>query len=379
MTPRERLLYVMNGGIPDRVPVSPFVQEEFLSYYFNKSNTDRLIDAVKCAEELDFDLITKQYIYAAPYFMMKSYPNWEIETSTEKKDGNIYKITKVKTPSRELRHVEGAPYIEQSITGIHFSTIEYLIKDENDFEAFRKYCPEMGKQVANEIIEAGKFATKYIGTRGINCPWAIGSVYNLVSTYMDVQQLMMDALVEEDYYKTYMNFFADIVAKNYEVFAQSDYDCVGIQGNIANGSMMGEDFFNEHVLPYERRTLDILNAVKKPSIYHNCGNAKSLYPCYKELGITAWETIAPPPQGDNNLAEVKEYFGSSLILCGGLDQINFLKEATPEEVENAAAAATEIGKPGGYYIFAASDYLEKNTPIENIKAMIRGSKAAGKY
>lgn len=30
MTSRERLLCVLNGGIPDKVPVSPFIQEEYL-------------------------------------------------------------------------------------------------------------------------------------------------------------------------------------------------------------------------------------------------------------------------------------------------------------------------------------------------------------
>ena len=48
MTSRERLLCVLNGGIPDKVPVSPFIQEEYLSYYF--INTDRLFDAVALFE-----------------------------------------------------------------------------------------------------------------------------------------------------------------------------------------------------------------------------------------------------------------------------------------------------------------------------------------
>ena len=45
----------------------------------------------------------------------------------------------------------------------------------------------------------------------------------------------------------------------------------------------------------------------KPTIYHNCGNAKVLYPEYKKLGITVWETVAEAPQGDSILAEAKEY------------------------------------------------------------------------
>ncbi len=36
LTARERLLLVLSGQIPDRVPVSPFVQDEYLSYFYPK-------------------------------------------------------------------------------------------------------------------------------------------------------------------------------------------------------------------------------------------------------------------------------------------------------------------------------------------------------
>lgn len=35
-----------------------------------------------------------------------------------------------------------------------------------------------------------------------------------------------------------------------------------------------------------------------------------------------------------------------------------------------------VGKKGAHYIFACSDYLEIGTPLENVKALLRGAKAA---
>lgn len=379
MNSRERLLCVLAGQTPDRVPISPFVQEEYLSYYFGKKDPSRLLDAVPLAEELGFDLITRQYLAPAPYFMTDSAPNWDVRTIEEVRDGNFYRTTTVDTPEGQLKQVEGAQYNENILSGIHLSTVEYLIKGEDDFEVFRKYVPTMGKAGHDAILEAGKFARKTIGQRGVTCPWAIGGVYNLASTYINVQDMVVDALAEEDYYAAYMDLFTDIAISNYAAFAESEFDCVGIQGNIANGAMMGEEYFSEHVLPYERRALEVIIQSGKPTIYHNCGNAKNLYPCYKELGITAWETVSPPPQGDNDLAEAKAYFGDSLVLSGNFDQVNFLKTATPEAVEQAAASLMAVGKPGGHYIFAASDYLEVDTPLENVKAMLRGARSQADY
>ena len=379
MTSRERLLCVLSGETPDMVPVSPFIQEEYLSYYFNKANTDRLYDAVALRKELDFDLVTRQYVNEIPYFLQRSFTNWEVERKLEVVNGNYIRTMTVTTPSRVLKQVEGAPYNEKMLNGIHFSTMEYLIKDSDDFEVFQKYCPKREQQDVDHILESGKAARKEIGDLGISCPWAMGGVYNLASTYINVQDMMVDALMDEDYYHDYMQFFADLVSSDHEIFIKSEFDCVGMQGNIANGGMMGSDYFEEQVLPYERQAIDVLRDGGKPIIYHNCGKAKSLYPAYKKLGITVWETISEAPQGDNVLAEAKEYFGDDLILFGNFDQVHFLKEASPEEVEKRAYDLMMTGKKGGHYIFACSDYLEIGTPLENVKALLRGARAASKY
>ena len=379
MTSRERLLCVLNGDVPDRVPVSPFVQEDFLSDYFNKSGTDRLLDGIACAKELDFDLMAKENKYGFPHFMRKSYPNWQLDIKTFVEKGNYYKITTIKTPLKELKQVEVAPYDEKSITGIHVSTTEYLIKDESDFEAFNKYVPEMDKADVEFILEGGRFAKKSIEDVGISNPWGTGGVYNQVSNYIDIQNMMMDSLTDEEYYQAYMSKFADLIGKSNEIFAISEFDSVGVAGNIANGSMVGESFFNQHILPYETIALKPLIQANKPTIYHNCGYAKKLYSCYKTLGVTCWETIAQLPQGDNCLQDAKEFFGTSIVLCGTLDQVVYLKNATPEEIFALAAQTVLIGKPNAHYIFAASDFLEKGTPIENIRAMIAGAKSTAAY
>ena len=379
MTPRERLQAVLSFEIPDRVPCSPFIQEEYLTFYFGHSCSDRLVDGLKCAKELEIDFIAKDNKYCMPHFFKKSRVNWTITADKKIEKGNYYIIREIETPIKTLRQVEAGPYIPGSITGMHFSTLEYLIKDESDFAAFKKYMPKMDSEDIGFILEGGKTARNILGCHGISCPWSIGSVYNLVSSVIDVQDMMVDSKCEEDYYKEYMMFFAGLTAEHNGIMAESLFDAVGIQGNIANGAMVGNQYFDECILPYESIALLPLLDAGKPSIYHNCGCARNLYPSYKKLGITCWETMAKAPLGDNTIEEAKSYFGDCLVLCGTLDQVSFLKSASPEEVYIATAEAVRFGKPGGRYIFAASDYLEANTPIENVRAMIAAVKAEGFY
>lgn len=170
MTSRERLLCVLRGEIPDKTPVSPFVQEEYLSYYFDKKDTSRLYDAVALAKELDFDLITRQYVNATPYFVQRSFPNWEVVETKGKQGSNYVRTTVIHTPEGDLKQVEAAEYNEKILSGIHFSTVEYMLKDQDDFELFKKYCPKREAQDDEHILESGKISRAEVGDLGITCP-----------------------------------------------------------------------------------------------------------------------------------------------------------------------------------------------------------------
>lgn len=380
MTSRERILTVLNGGIPDRVPVAPFIQQEFMADYFKRSDTDRLIDASICADELGFDLITKQNINTKPYFLKKNFPNWEINEKNVIEGDNYFKITTITTPKKTFKQVEGVPYKVDILEGIHYVTREFMINNAEEFEIFMEYVPKQDDDHKAGIIKNGKFAHKYIEQRGINAPWSCGGVFNLAATFIDTQNMLMDAICDPEYYHAYMSFFSDVLAKDAACFAESEYDVVGMQGNMANGSMMGENHFREYILPYEKKAYDVLKQANKPVLYHNCGNATNLFPCYKDMGISIYETLAPPPIADTDMKMAKKFFSDTdIVLCGTFDQVEFLKKGTPDAIYKRAAEIMEVGKPNGKYIFAASDYIEQNTPLENFKAMLAGALSAAKY
>ena len=380
MTGRERILAVLQGEIPDRVPIGLFVQEEFLAYYFpDRKKVDRVVEGVECAKAFGFDIMTRANTYSTAYFFKKSYPNWEVDEQNTHQDGNIYRTITIDTPDGALKQREMAPYDERTISGIPFMTIEYLIDDERDFEIFRKFVPELDADDIRNIREDAVLTKNIIGDVGVSAPWGWGGVYNYASDYRDIQKLMMDPYLNPDFYREYMETLKTLIVKFYEVLTDTEFDCVGVQGNIANAAMVGAKFFDEHILPYEKQVVDTIRQAGKFSIYHNCGKARVLYPSYLKLQMDVWETVSPPPQGDNDLAEAKAALGDKLILSGNLDQIDFLKRATLEEVDAEVTRIMQTGKPDGKYIFAASDFLEKGTPLENITQMVEVAKREGKY
>jgi len=143
--------------------------------------------------------------------------------------------------------------------------------------------------------------------------------------------------------------------------------------------MVGADFFDKYILPFEKELVKAIQDVGKFTLYHNCGKAKVLQESYVKMGLDMWETVAALPQGDNDLKEAKDLIGDRITLSGNLDQVHFLKKASFEEIEEEVARIMHIGKPGGRYIFAASDFLEQGTPVENVKKVIEVAKREGCY
>ncbi|NLW56284.1 MAG: hypothetical protein GX050_06680 [Firmicutes bacterium] len=380
MTSRERILTVLGGGIPDRVPVGLFVQEEYLGWFFpEKKKVDRVKDAVECAQILGFDLLVRDRAFESPHFMKRSYTNWEVNESTKKDKGNFYRIFEIATPDGVLKQVEVGPYDERTGSGIHLATIEYLIKDEKDLEIFQKYIPRIDRETVAAMKERASFSRELIGDLGISAPWSWGGVFNQAATYRNVQDLLMDAYINPGFYQSYMETMTDLIIEFNSALAEAEFDCIGIQGNIANSAMVGPDYFEQFILPYEKKLVDTIKGAGKFTLYHNCGKAQVLQNSYVKLGIDMWETVAAPPQGDNDLKEAKAKIGDKLTLSGNLDQVDFLKRASLKEVEEKVTEIMHIGKPGGRYIFAASDFLEQGTPLENVKKVIEVAKREGVY
>jgi uroporphyrinogen-III decarboxylase len=380
VSPRERLQLVLSGELPDRVPVSPFVQDEYLSlYYPQKKTVHRVYDAVDLSRELGFELIAKPRDFEHPHFLRKSFPNWELREEREVCDGQILVKRSIETPARTLTQFQVGPDAGAATAGIHLSTSEYFLKDKEDIEAFIAYMPEIDEETIAEMKAVTAQWREALGEDGIAAPWGWCSVFNMVSEYRNIESLVMDTFDMPALYAALLSKLSDQMAVYNAYLAETDVECVGVQGNIANGAMFSSDFFAEHVEPYEKPVIDAIHANGAYTVYHNCGAARQLYPNYKRMGFTVWETVSEAPVGDNTLADAKSFFGESMCLLGNLDQIEFLKTASPEAVEDRTRSVVETGRPGGHYIFSTSDFLEKGTPIDNVKTMISAAKEAGRY
>jgi uroporphyrinogen-III decarboxylase len=156
-------------------------------------------------------------------------------------------------------------------------------------------------------------------------------------------------------------------------------DFISMSGNMASGSMAGPRMFAEYVMPYEKRVIAEVHREGAKIIYHNCGDAKLLLPLYAEMGIDMYESLTAAPYGDTVLEDALKTIGMPTALSGGIDQIEFLKKATPDQVR--ARVKEILGKvtSRGGFVLAASDYICEGTPEENLLALGEAGLEFGAY
>jgi uroporphyrinogen-III decarboxylase len=104
--------------------------------------------------------------------------------------------------------------------------------------------------------------------------------------------------------------------------------------------------------------------------YHNCGHTRSLIRegTFNRIGADIIETIAPPPCGDNDLAESRAWLDSSICSKGNLN-LGLLREGTPEDV-TAATRDMAAAVRGYAHIYSTADAVLEGTPPQNFIAFV---------
>jgi uroporphyrinogen-III decarboxylase len=168
-------------------------------------------------------------------------------------------------------------------------------------------------------------------------------------------------------YKTHIQFMIDAYP-----------DVIAYGGNIANGKMVGPDFFKQHIWPYEKELIEFIQSQGVAVLYHNCGYARKLLPLYPSLGMRAYESMTPHPHGDTVLAEAVQIFGEGTTLIGNIDQIDLLRYGTPAEIRETVRQVLDTVRGRSHFILATTDYFNDETPHENIHALAEAGHEFGR-
>lgn len=390
MTGRERLLTAIQGGIPDRVPVTLFIQDQghFLSQMHPEVDPwDYLTLQLKVVElqrqfgadvmvRVLFGLNDPLSIHMGGLNVSRQTEHWEVTRQTHRHGDVAIERCTIRTPDGVLTQ-------ETTRTEIRPGTFLYAcpkkpIKTPHDLEIAIRHEPGMPPSFPEHARQWIAPLKQAVGEDGIVACWAPHGPFNNASLLIDHETLYSLFLIDYGFYERLMNFAMNRILDAARAMADSGADLLCVGGNVPGG-FLGRRVYDEYVLPFEKRYIDFLQQNGTPAMYHNCGQLMALVESYKELGVRVVEPFSPPPLGDGDLRRAKEVVGGAYSILGGVDQVNVIQKGTREQIQRQTGSQMLAGKPGGGFILQSADFLEYGTPEENVETFVKTARELSPY
>ena len=382
MTPRERFLSVLNGKLPDRVPITLFIQDtgHFLNQVYPAIDAWDLealqLKVIELQKQLGVDVFVRLLFCTedSHHWLFggvdidHSTEDWRVETREQwKNEQTLLKRSTITTPAGVLTQ-ELSIFEERKGTWMMACT-EKPIKEPHDLEIAKQYEPRMPADWPDRAKQRISRIRAALGDDGILGTWSPYGPYNIVSLLIHHNELYCLFLTDPDYFKRLMEFSIKRSADYLRAIDAAGVDVHCIGGNVGGG-FLGRRHFEDHILPFERRYMDMVQENGTPGCYHNCGEIMNLVESYKKLGARWVEPFSPYPLGDADLAKAKEIVGDAYIITGGIDQVNVLQKGSIDDVKRLTEETIKIGKAGGGFVLQSADFLEYGTPVENVEAYV---------
>jgi hypothetical protein len=362
---------VLDGQIPDRVPVVAFVDGVFLHSYLGRGVDDLCADTVAFCRSFGFDAIVRVYCQEVDEWETTE---WRLGTKISQRGGVEQRIKTIETPGGLLREVMIVNQIQPGLVQTH--TEEHLVKAREDLALMERYHiirPPIRTAPLEQALET-------IGDDGIVVTYGGGAAHTGAALYLrGLDRLTTDAIDDPAFYEALLDWAIEYESGLLDTLDRIRPDLCQVGGLMAQGNFVGPAFYRKHILPYDRRYIEQVHRYGLRTVYHNCGHSRALLDLYAQLGTDAFETFPPPPLADGDVSLVKERLGGTTVLLGNIDQVHLLREGPPQKVYEVTVETVLAGKEGGKYILMTADEVFPDTPIDNLRAMAQAGIEHGWY
>lgn len=390
MTPRQRFLAVLNGQMPDRVPVTLFICDggHFLNQLHPEIDPwdhERLqLKVIEVQKQFGADVFVRMlygvndplHIHMGGLDVSRQTENWEVRTEQVEHGNTRIARSTIRTPGGTLTQDFSTTEVRPGT--FVFACTKKPVQCEADLDVAIRYEPRMPAGWPEQVRQRVARIREALGDDGILGTWTPHGPFNNASLLIDHDVLYSLFRVDYPFYEKLMNFAMERILDYTAAIddAGPDVHCVG--GNVPGG-FMGRANYERFVLPFEKRYIDFVQRHGRPAMYHNCGQIMNLVESYKQLGARVVEPFSPHPLGDADLARAKAQVNGAYVMLSGIDQVNVLQNGTVDDVRRATRAAMQAGKPGGGFILQTVDFIEYGTPEENVRAFVETGLAEAAY
>lgn len=150
-----------------------------------------------------------------------------------------------------------------------------------------------------------------------------------------------------------------------------------IWGDVAykNGMFFSPVYWREYFKPWVAQITAEVHAAGLPVIYHGCGNVKSIFPDYIEIGIDAYNPLEVKAGMD--AVELRRQYGHSIGFCGNSD-MQIWERGNCAELRREVLRKLNAAKGGGM-IFQSDHSVSSSVSGQTYDYIVKLVREYGRY
>ena len=177
-----------------------------------------------------------------------------------------------------------------------------------------------------------------------------------------INRLMLDFGDDPQFVHELFGFAVETAIRFADEQIKAGADIIGI-GDAA-ASLVGPRIYKEFVLPWEKKLVDAIHSMGGRVRLHICGNTRRILDGMGTLGCAMVDIDFPVP-----MEEARAKTGPRQTLAGNLNPVKDLRDGTRETITQALATLQQ--QAGAQWIVAAGCEIVRDTPHENVRALVR--------
>ncbi len=350
MTSRERADKAMRRGVPDRVPVVPLIDTSY---------------AAACYGVPVSECFLKPEVHARALLnTLERHPGIDGFSINIGLTDDVIRDSSESSTEYHITTVDGSTWcVPKDDVGTPISHEISSLKDERLYrtDVLRSHVVETLRHIPPNILKS------YDVSAGLTGP------FSQVIFATGIERGFAAMLAEPEYFKNTVQARVQFACDWAEEMARMGVPSVWIGEGFASASLISPQQYSEFVMPYERQVADRLRALNVPSVIHICGKATAILETIAVSGADCFEVDWPV-----DLGEAKARIGHLISLKGNLHTTHLLQSSS-EVILAEASLALEQAKAGGGFILSSGCALGRDTPSENVDAMIHAAEEFGRY
>ena len=358
MTNRERILAIMEGRPPDRIPWIPRLQIWHTARL--KTGTMPPQFAGLSLREVERALGVGTPAREGRVFRVEH--DGGVEVQVHRSPGES--VLEYRTPVGAVRQRRVLPDTLATV-GIGESEVDYFIKSPRDYDALEylaehtRYIPTYEQYVAyeGEIGDDG-----YPLVAGGDCPF-----HHFLRQLAGYENGYLELADRPERVERLLRVMTDLDRERlWPVLEQSPARLL-LHGVHHSSHMTPPPYYRRFIAPYYRELSARLHAAGKWLVMHADNDTRLILPDLKTAGYDLLECFATAPLTRTTLAEARAALGNDVALWGGVPSVLLEPDSTPDgEFEDAMHELFDVIAPGDRFILGVSDNVMPEADITRI-------------